>query len=164
MAKESKSKAASSQLTEKETLTKELRSLIPKLDEEGLAFLVKQAHTHLYNMQVDALNQTIIKDEKRKTSIAGEKKKAAKEAGFTNIKQSSSGYHILFGTQWISFTNNEISLLIKIAKSKDPDLEVRGRLYNWLNHERRDVLITASIPNKFSDTLKSFRSLLKKSF
>jgi len=33
--------------TEKDSLIKELRGLIPKLDSEGLAFLVKQARVHL---------------------------------------------------------------------------------------------------------------------
>ena len=43
---------------DRESLAKELRSLIPKLDEEGLTFLIEQAHIHLYNLQVDSLNKT----------------------------------------------------------------------------------------------------------
>jgi hypothetical protein len=41
-------------------LAKELRLLIPKLDVEGLSFLVEQAKVHLYNMQVDKINRAEI--------------------------------------------------------------------------------------------------------
>ncbi|MDR2542027.1 MAG: hypothetical protein LBC80_01035 [Treponema sp.] len=147
---------------EKDNLAKELKSLIPKLDEEGLAFLVKQAHVHLYNMQVDALNQTIIKEEQRKSSTAAKNKKTVKDAGFKNIKITASGCHIQFRNQWISFTNSEITALVKIAKGKGADLEIRGRLFTWLARERKDLLNTASIANKFDDNLKPLISLLKK--
>ena len=43
--------------TEKDSLAKELRGLIPQLDAEGLAFLVEQARIHIYNMQVTELNR-----------------------------------------------------------------------------------------------------------
>ena len=168
--KEEKPKAAKTakKLSEKDNLAKELKSLISKLDEDGLAFLVKQAHVHLYNMQVDALNKTIIKDEKRKNSSITKTKKPvkAKEAGFIDIEvsPSGSGYHMLFGTQWIAFTKNEISAMVKIAFSEGSDLEVRSRLYTWLSRERSDLLNTASIADKFDQKLTPLILLLRKNF
>jgi len=152
--------------TEKDNLAKELKILIPKLDEEGLAFLVKQAHVHLYNMQVDALNQTMIKDEQRKTKTSAKPQKTAGNGKFIDIKISDSGagYHILFNNEWIAFTVKEVTSMVKIAKSEGSNLEIRERLYNWLLNERSDLLITASIANKFDDKLTSLITLLNENF
>jgi len=157
--------------TELESLSKELKSLIPKLDEEGLAFLVKQAHVHLYNMQVDALNQTIVKDAQRKSvrssGSASKVKKATNEKsvfGDIKISETGSGYHLLCNNQWISFTKNEITSMAKIALCEDSELEVRGRFFNWLLRERSDLLNAAGIVDKFDDKLKVLISLIKKNF
>jgi len=171
MAKVTKSKTAVKKpvkkSTEIESLSKELKSLIPKIDEEGLAFLVKQAHVHLYNMQVDALNQTMIKDAQRESKNASKTKKTSSEKGiFGDIKisETGSGYHLLCNNQWVSFTKNEISSMVKIAHGEDSDLEVRSRFFNWLLRERGDLLNTAGIADKFDDKLKVLISLLKKNF
>ncbi|MCL2720855.1 MAG: hypothetical protein FWD47_05900 [Treponema sp.] len=169
-----KAKKAVKKPTEVETLAKELKSLIPKLNEEGLAFLVKQANIHIYNMQVDELNNTIIKEKQRDLAAAVRSQKTVKTVktvktkvkseGFTDIKMTSSGYHILYGRLWISFTKGEITSMVKIVKGEGSALEISERLFNWLSRERTDILITASIANKFNDELKSLISLLKMNF
>jgi hypothetical protein len=165
-AKTTKPKTPVKKSTEKDNLAKELKSLISKLDEEGLAFLVKQAHVHLYNMQVDALNQTMIKDAQRKSTARAKKTVKTKETGFGKIKMSESGSncHIYCGNQWISFTGREITSMVKIAFGEGSDLEIRDRLYTWLARERSDLLSVASIANKFDDKLTTLISLLKKNF
>ncbi|MDR0320784.1 MAG: hypothetical protein LBI28_04705 [Treponema sp.] len=176
-AKTSKTKAPAKRQVKRsstlDNLAKDLKALIPKLDEEGLAFLVKQAQVHLYNMQVDALNETMIKDERRKstninttkTSKTSKTVKPAKQTGvFKDIKASDAGYHVLCNTQWTAFTSAEMTAMVKIIKSEDTDLEIRGRLYSWLLHERSDLLITASISSKFDDNLKSLVTLINNNF
>jgi len=151
--------------SERANLAKELKSLIPKLDEEGLAFLVKQAHVHLYNMQVDALNKTLKKDEER--IKASSKKPAGKRtAGFSEIKMSETGvsYYIVYNGEWIAFSKSEISTLVKFAYSEGTEIEVKERVYNWLLQERRDLLYTASIGNKFDEKIQSLVCLIKESF
>jgi len=175
--KKSAVKKPQSKPTEVEALAKELKSLIPKLNEEGLAFLVKQANIHIYNMQVDALNNTIIKEKQRDIEAAVKSQKTVKTAktvktvkikaetkGFTDINMTGSGYHILYGRLWISFAKGEITTMVKIVKGEGTDLEISERLYNWLSRERSDVLITASITNKFNDDLKTLITLLRKNF
>jgi hypothetical protein len=157
-------KKTSKKSAELVSLSAELKSLIPKLDEEGLAFLVKQAHVHLYNMQVDALNNTLIKDEERiKVSVS---KKKTVAGGFSGIKKSGSGssYYIVYGNESIIFSREEMELLVKIVLGEGTDLEIRERLYNWLSGERSDLLYAASIGNKFDDKLKDLVSLLKGHF
>ena len=167
-AKTATAKKSAKKSAVKETLVKELRGLVPKLDEEGLAFLIKQAHIHLYNMQVDALNQTIINDTERQRT---EKTKTAKKidvsgGGFSDIKisETGAGYHMRCNNQWISFTTGEITKMVKIVFGEGTDLEVRERLYSWLSRERADLLSAAFIANKFDDKIKPLISLLKKNF
>jgi len=147
-------------------LAKEMKSLIPKLDEEGLAFLVKQSHIHLYNMQVDALNKTLVKDEKRKKEAAAKKTGNKKEEGFSGIKISDSGssYYIVYNNEWVAFSRDEMTILVKIIFGEGSDLEIREQLYNWLSRERGDLLNCASIGNKFDDKLKTLVRLLKDNF
>jgi len=157
-----------------EDLAKELKSLIPKLDEEGLAFLVKQANVHIYNMQVDALNNSLIKEKIRENErkMSNSVKKTApvpvsdEEQWFTEVKMSASGsnYYIVYNNEWIAFTGNEMASMVKIALSEGVDLEIRERLFNWLSRERSDLLYTASIGDKFNEKLKSLVSLLKANF
>ena len=149
-----------------ESLAKELKSLIPKLDEEGLAFLVKQSQAHLYNMQVDALNETMIKDDERKKASAAKKTVKTGERGFNEIKMSESGssYYIVYNNEWIAFSRNEMADLVKVALAEGTDLEVRERLFIWLSRERSDLLYSASIGDKFDDKLKSLVLLLKNNF
>jgi hypothetical protein len=145
--------------SEWDSLAKELRSLIPKLDEEGLAYLVEQAQVHLYNLQVDALNKTIIKSRQRAAA-----KKTAGSDGFNEIKVSDSGssYYIVYKTEWIMFSKDEMVKLIKIARGEGTDLEIKERLFNWFARERTDLLRSAGIANKFDNKLKSLAVLLKK--
>jgi hypothetical protein len=151
---------------EKDSLAKELKTLIPKLDEEGLAFLVKQAQVHLYNMQVDALNKTMIKDSARMKAAVSEKKAKKDEEDFTDVKMSESGssYFLLYNSQWISFAKNEITALVKIVHGDGTELEIREQVFNWLSRERSDVLYTAAIANKFDDKIISLINLLKVNF
>jgi len=167
-AKTATAKKSAKKSAVKETLIKELKSLFPKLDEEGLAFLVKQAHIHLYNMQVDALNQTIINDTQRQKTDSTKTIKKIKVTNdiFSDIKisETGAGYHIHCNNQWISFTTGEITKMVKIVLGEGTDLEIRERLYNWLFKERADLLSSAGIANKFDDRIKPLIALLKKNF
>ena len=162
-----KSPKAHSQNRELENLAKELKSLIPKLDEDGLAYLIEQAQIHLYNMQVDALNKTLIKSEERKAAKAPAKSgKTAegKKEGFSEIKASESGasFYIIYKTEWIMFSRDEMIKLVKIASGEGTDLDIKERLFNWFTRERTDLLRSAGIANKFDNKLLSLGKLLRK--
>jgi hypothetical protein len=145
--------------TGQEILAKELRSLIPKLDEEGLAFLVEQAKVHLYNMEVDKLNQAaadINKTPQRKPGLS------EKTSAPFRIEPSESGSscYIVCGTDWVMFSKDEMRCLAGIAGAPGDNLEIRGRLFNWFKRERSDFLNTAFIKNKFDDKLKILAALI----
>ena len=154
---------------EKESLVKELRGLIPKLDSEGLAFLVEQARIHLYNMQVEELNNAAIAANAasaKTTSIKRGKGAAKAEDGKLRINGSESGssYYLYYRNGDVMFSRDEMIRLVKIANAPGTDLEIRERLYNWFERERKDVFSVVPMQDKFSDHLKALAVLLKKSF
>jgi len=160
--------------TERELLAKELKGLIPKLDSEGLAFLVEQARVHLYNMQVDELNRAAIAAEasattaaaKRRSAAGGSKTQAKPKSGRESYRivgsESGSSFYLYCPNDEIMFSRGEMSQLIKIANGNGTDLEIRERLFNWFERERRDIFSAISIANKFDDKLKLLLGLIKK--
>ena len=158
---------------ERELLAKELKGLIPKLDSEGLAFLIEQARVHLYNMQVDELNRaaeaSAATAAAKTRSAAGKSKTQAKPGsarrGYSIAgSESGSSFYLYCPNDEIMFSRDEMGLLVKIVNGKGTDLEIRERLFNWIERERRDVFAAISIANKFDDNLKMLAALIKKSF
>ncbi|MDR1318823.1 MAG: hypothetical protein LBJ90_04290 [Treponema sp.] len=163
-------------------LARELSSLIPQLDAGGLRFLIDQARIHLYNLQVDRLNEAAARsaeEESRQTDRAGKSGggragagknvkagKTEKTADLMRLEKSESGssFYIVYRGQWIMFSRAEITGLVNIVLAPVTDLEVREHLFDWLERERRDVFATIPIADKFDGNLKSLTALLKKNF
>ena len=144
----------------REALARELRSLIPRLDAEGLSFLVEQARVHLYNMQVEELNKTTA------GAGSGAAAKQAKRRDSFRLEGSESGssYYIIYNNDWIMFSRDEMAQLARIISAPGTDLEIRERLYRWLERERRDVLVSIPMADKFDEKLKALVALIKKTF
>ena len=158
----SKSKATS----DKAPLAKELRSLIPKLDSEGLAFLVEQARIHLYNMQVDELNkaaEAANAASSRKGTIA--KAGQSKADGFRiDGTDSGSSYYLYYRNGSVMLSRDEMIQLVKIVNANRSELENRELLYNWLARERKDIFALIPIKDQFDERLKILLRYIKKSF
>jgi hypothetical protein len=142
---------------QREALAKELRALIPRLDAEGLSFLIEQAQVYLYNMQVEELNAVLARPGK------GGGKRAAPPETF-RIEGSSSSYYLVYNNEWIMFAKDEMLHIAKIAASPGTELEIRKRLYNWLVKERRDVLKSISMADKFDPKMTELVKCIKKTF
>jgi hypothetical protein len=153
-----------------EALAKELRSLIPRLDAEGLQFLIEQAQVHLYNMQVDELNQTMERGAaaKAKTAKAPVKKAAPEKAQKSGLRiegtESGSSFYIVYQGRYVMFSRDEIARMVKIASAPVTELEQREHLFDWFERERRDVFAEIPIADKFDERLKKITALLKKNF
>jgi hypothetical protein len=142
----------------RETLAKELRALVPRLDAEGLAFLIEQAQVHLYNMQVEELNTVLAR------SGGGGEEKAAPPPETFRIEGSSNSYYIVYNNEWIMFTKDEMLHIAKIVSAPGTDPELKERLYNWFVKERRDVLKSISMADKFDPKMTALVKLIKKTF
>jgi hypothetical protein len=147
--------------SERDALVKELRSLIPRLNAEGLSFLIEQAQVHLYNMQVDELNATLARP---KPGAA--KKTSPRGAGTFRIEGSESGssYYIVYNGEWFMFSREEMIQVTGIVSAPGTDLEIRERLFVWLEKERRDVINAIPIKDQFDERLKKLVALIRKTF
>jgi hypothetical protein len=156
--------------TETEKLVEELISLLPQLDTEGLSFLIEQAQVHLYNMKVDEINRAETAAAK---SASGTGKARAKSTPSSRThgeifriegSESGSSYYVIYKNEWIMFSKDEMFTLVKIVNGDGTDLEIRERLFSWLERERSDMLSAAFIKTKFDDKLKILSALVKKTF
>ena len=154
-----------------ESLAKELRLVIPKMDTEGLAFLVEQSRIHLYNMQVEELNKAAVAADaasSKARSVAAKSQGASKpkpSRGFSITgTDSGSSYYLNCPNDEIMFSRGEMVQLVKIANGKGTDFEIRERLYNWFDRERRDVFAALPKVNKHDDRFKIIAGLIKKNF
>jgi hypothetical protein len=147
--------------SEKEDLLKELKGILPRLNEEGLAFLIEQAQIHLYNMQVDELNNAV----SRTQAISSKKtqKKTVREFRIEAAGDRSS-YYVVYNGQWIMFTDEEMLQMVKIVSVKDAQNELAERLYRWFERERTDVFGVIPIENQFDKELFNLLDLIKKTF
>ncbi|MDR1178524.1 MAG: hypothetical protein LBK64_06830 [Spirochaetaceae bacterium] len=147
-------------------LAKELAALIPRLDEEGLLFLIEQAQVHLYNMQVDELNQTMLRNAER--AERGPKAKKPKGSGQADlgiqVSADKHSYYIVYRGKWVMFTDEEIMQLVKIASAPVDGYEKSIALYRWFERERRDVFGTIPIEGKTDPLLTRLAEVIRKNF
>jgi hypothetical protein len=158
--------AAASGNSHTRALAKELTQLIPRLDEEGLLFLIEQAQVHLYNMQVDELNQTMVRNAERTArSTKSEKTGKSRAAGLgIQISADKHSYYIVYQSKWVMFTDGEMIQLAKIASAPVDSYERDSALYRWFERERRDVFGTIPIEGKTDPLLAQIARVIKKNF
>lgn len=161
-------------------LAQELVSLIPSLDEAGLAFLVEQACVHIHNMEIErqeAEEAMAAKAEKpagKKTgkkaeTLAGKKSSGGQvkesPANF-RIERSSSGssYHLISGGKWKMFNEDEMMAIVKIAGAADPVNEVAYRLHAWFTGERPDTFADLEIGDRHDPKMRELVLFLRSKF
>jgi hypothetical protein len=164
-------------------LAEELTSMLPALDEEGLAFLVEQGKTHLYNMEIEREEAERAAAEEREGAGESGKAKTGKKTGKNQsgstgrgakangpanfrIERSSSGasYHIISGGNWKMFTDDEMLKLVHIAQSNDPVADVTERLWRWLDTERPDTFADLEIDGLKDPRMRELVELLRAKF
>lgn len=153
---------AASDEARREALLKELRTILPKLDAEGLDFLLEQAKTHLYNMEVERANEA------RNRRADGRSGKAAGSSSSTvlAVERSGSGssYFVRAGGDSIMFTAEEMLSLVRIAHGHDDKLEAARAIGAWLLKERKDALEGLRLPASSRPALPELVALLQTNF
>ena len=149
----------------KEDLTKELTGILPMLDEEGLAFLIKQARVHLYNMKVDELN--IAAQDAHKASLLSGKiasQKKAKKNDVFKFDATGSGYYLRYQNNGAIFSKSEMVSLVKVVNGSGTAAEITSRLYKWFVKERPDIFMIIPLTGSADSRLKTLAGLIKKNF
>jgi len=142
-------------------LTNELTGILPSLDEEGLAFLIKQARVHFYNMKVDELNiaaQNAHNASVRSGKITSQKK--TKKSEVFKFDSTGAGYYLRYQNSGVMFSKNEMVQLVKIVNGTD----ITNRLLKWLEKERPDVFRIIPVKDKNENNLKILAGLIRKTF
>jgi hypothetical protein len=62
------------------------------------------------------------------------------------------------------FSRDEMTRLVKMVNAAGTDLEIRERLYNWFDRERKDVFSVVPAVDKFDPLLKALVKVLKTKF
>jgi hypothetical protein len=146
----------------KRELLSQLGAAAKGLDEEGLEFILNQAHVLLYNMQVDKLNERL---RKAKSAVQGVRKKTGPETpdfpgpgpGEVEIveKHGSGNFFIVVNNYHILFTREEMRSLVKLCHAAADGKEASVRLFNWFNRNRKDLLIDGGIVSGTHPALES---------
>jgi hypothetical protein len=144
-----KAKTAARSSARREILLKELKRLLPQIDEEGLAFLVKQSHTIIYNLHVDDMNRSLAEADRadKKTVKRGGKTAAAETAGvWVEDAPGGSSFIIVLGNTRKAFSRVELRKLVALVNSGSADEGGRSeQLYAWFKKHRGDVLFDGNI-------------------
>ncbi|HUX38546.1 MAG TPA: hypothetical protein VMV44_11655 [Rectinemataceae bacterium] len=155
--------AAQRGAAQRDALLKELRSMLPKLDTEGLDFLLEQAKTHFYNMEVERANEA---QARRSTRQSGKAEAGSASSSALAVERSESGssYFVRASGDSIMFTAEEMLSLVRIAHGHEDKIGAARAIGAWLQKERRDVLESLKLPGSSRPALPELAALLQTSF
>ncbi len=145
-----KKKSAAKRSAKREILLKELRRLLPQIDEEGLAFLVKQSHTIIYNLHVDEMNRSLAQADRSaaRSTVrkSGRKSDAEKYGVWVEDAPGGGSFIIVLGTLRKVFSRVELRKLVALVNSGSADDGARSeQLFMWFKKHRGDVLFDGRI-------------------
>ena len=145
-----KKKSAAKRSTKRDILLKELRRLLPQIDEEGLAFLVKQSHTIIYNLHVDEMNRYLAQADRSTSRSAAVKKREKPDAEQYGVwvedAPGGGSFIIVLGNMRKTFSRMELRKLVALVNSGSADDGARSeQLYTWFKKHRGDVIFDGRI-------------------
>lgn len=130
-----------SESDKKATLVERLEGLLPDLDEEGLAFLIRQATVLKHNAEVDALERDLADLEGTpEPKQPGDGGTPPKPRAVEIEQTGTDSFVIQVGKTRVFFTRDELRALAKIAHAAEDRKTGMQRLHRWLKKERLDFL------------------------
>jgi ribosomal protein L23 len=156
-------KSKDKQASQKNELQDELKKLIKDLDEEGLVFMIQQAHVLLHNMQVERVNEEIRKLQAKK-HVGG--KGASSDKYTIDVKEADDDSHfiIVINNSRNFFDRGEMKKLVKICHASGDEKDASRRLYNWFSGNRIDVLNNTDIRGASDPALSTIYNFLIKRY
>ena len=132
--------------SQKDQLLKELHSLLPQVNEEGLSFLIQQTTTLIYNLKVKELNASreLAENTQRTATEKKSKKSTAPQVYFEAGKNRSSFFLDVDGKRAI-LDQEELMQMVKIAQVAADSKTARERVYRWLKNNRDDILFDCGL-------------------
>lgn len=146
----------------KEELIKELKILIKDVDEEGLLFLIKQAHVLIYNKKAEEYNAKSEKIASRtKTTKPPFSDKLSME-----IKEAddNSSFIFVINRERKFFTLEEMRKLVRICHGSADAKDASKKLYTWFKNNRGDVLNDIGIGSSLDPSLDTMYNYIIKRY
>jgi hypothetical protein len=144
-----KKKINSKAHAQREILERELKNLIPEIDEEGLAFLLKQAQVSIHNLNVDRVNKELEQARQSGKQVIVKNGKAEAVKGQSGVwiedAPGSTSFIVVLGSIRKIFSREELRKLVAIAHSGSDDGARSEQLYTWFKKHRGDVLFDVKI-------------------
>lgn len=139
------------------TIQNNIKKIMKELDEQSLMFLLEQAQILKHNMEVDKINKEIMESRKSGEQI-------------TTPKISKDSIKIIAdndGKNFILEINNKRKFLTRDEFRKIVEICYKGNeanLFNWLQKERKDILIDCGINSKSSQYLGAIINIVKSKY
>ena len=138
--------------TRKTRLQRLLFDSIAQMDEDGLVFLLRQAHILSSNANTERINREIEAFERDRGPVAEPEKEAVGTAAIEPAPDGKS-YFLAIGGARKALTREELGGIVRVCLGAiDRDVGVRN-LFKALGRERGDILVDAKISGPSSPHL-----------
>jgi hypothetical protein len=148
----------------RERLEEELQEAIRQIDEQGLAFLLNQAHVLIHNAQVEKINRELaVLDSKNQ---AARRAMGAAAAPLVRIEESDNGKTFflgLGGTRKV-MALEELKRLVRICYGAENKSAALKQLYTVLARDRGDILVDAKIGGPGSPLIEALFNILREKY
>jgi hypothetical protein len=152
-------------------LEEELQEAIGQIDEDGLAFLLNQAHVLIHNAQVQRIN-TELAELDRKNQAARKAMGHAVGAGAAGIvvpvgieeSPDRKAFFLTLGSQRKVLALEELKRLVRICYGAESKSAALRQLYTVLSRERGDILADAKIGGPSSPLIEGLFHALRERY
>ena len=148
--------------SDKDELIKELKTLIKDVDEEGLLFLIKQAHVLIYNKKAEEYNaksqKLASKGKITKPPFSDKLSMEIKEA------DDNSSFIFVINRERKFFTLEEMRKIVNVCHNAADAKDASKKLYSWFKNNRGDVLIDIGIGHSLDPALNTMYDYIIKRY
>jgi hypothetical protein len=150
-------------------LEEELQEAIGQIDEEGLSFLLNQAHVLIHNTQVQRINTELAELDRKNRAArkslgrASSAPSAAVPVGIEESEDRKAFFLSLGGTRKV-MALDEIKRLVRICYGAESKSAALRQLYTVLSRDRGDVLVDAKIGGPSSPLIEGLFHALREKY
>jgi hypothetical protein len=150
-------------------LEEELQEAIGQIDEDGLAFLLNQAHVLIHNAQVQRINAELAELDRKNKAARRSLGRAAAGPGIAvpvGIEESEDrkAFFLSLGGTRKVLALDEIKRLVRICYGAESKSAALRQLYTVLSRERGDILVDAKIGGPSSPLIEGLFYALREKY
>jgi hypothetical protein len=165
-----RAKAGGPKTEKRRLLEEELQEAIGQIDEDGLAFLLNQAHVLIHNAQVQRINVELAeldrKNREARRSLGRAEAGAAGAAAPVGIEESEDrkAFFLSLGGTRKVLALDEIKRLVRICYAAESKSAALRQLYTVLSRDRGDILVDAKIGGPASPLIEGLFYALREKY